>query len=175
MFLLLSLSVCSLLLGGDAQQRAALWRGNDHSGRCHYTFSVASPSEASCPQTAGPEVEGLKARLGMLEVLVSRLTGGDTGGLGARSRAQSELQEALNRAVGERNLLQREKERLQRDVEELLRRVEEMRREMEVLRSRPCPPQTPMVPPSPPLRDSGRMRPGGGKRHTASTHPLLQK
>ncbi|XP_076009376.1 myocilin [Genypterus blacodes] len=167
MFLLLTLSVCSLLLGGNAQERAALWRGNDQSGRCQYTFSVSSPNEASCPQTGGPEVEGLKARLGMLEVLVSRLTGGETGGggagarAGAGSRAQPDLQEALTRAVGEKKVLQREKERLMRDVEELVRRVEEMRRETEVLRSRPCPPQTPMVPPSPPLRDSSSMRPGG--------------
>ncbi|XP_049910926.1 myocilin isoform X2 [Epinephelus moara] len=164
MFLLLSLCMCGLLLQGDAQDRAALWRGNDRSGRCQYTFTVPSPVEASCPQTGGPEMEGLKARLSLLEALVSRLTGGDTAGsqgAGARARAQSGLQEALNRVTGERNLLQGEKERLEKELEGLQRRMEEMRRETERLRNRPCPPQTPMVPPSPPLQDSGLTRPAG--------------
>lgn len=170
MFLLL-LCVCGLLLRGDAQDRGALWRGNDQSGRCQYTFTVASPVEASCPQTGGPEVESLKARLSLLEVLVSRLTGGETGGppTGAGAGAQPELQEALNRAMGERNLLQVEKQRLEQELEGLQRRMEEMRRETERLRNRPCPPQTPMVPPSPPLQDRVLMRPAGGKRYTQTT------
>ncbi|XP_034036304.1 myocilin [Thalassophryne amazonica] len=158
MFVLLSLCLSGLLLRGDAQDRAALWRGNDRSGRCQYTFTVASPSEASCPQTTGPEVEGLKARLSMLEVLVSRLTGGP----GTGATAQHELQEALNQAMGERNLLRGEKERLEKEVEGLQRRMEDMRREMERLRSRPCPPQTAMVPQSHPLQDRGLRRPADG-------------
>ncbi|XP_018525871.1 myocilin isoform X1 [Lates calcarifer] len=163
MFPLLLLCMCGLLLRGDAQDRASLWKGNDRSGRCQYTFTVPSPAESSCPQTGGPEMEGLKARLGLLEVLVSQLTAGDAGGpQAAGARAQSELQEALNRAVGERNLLQGEKERLERELGGLQRRVEEMRRETEKLRNRPCPPQTPMVPPSPSLQNSGLMRPAGG-------------
>lgn len=140
-----------------------MWRGNDRSGRCQYTFSVPSPAEASCPQTGGPEVEGLKARLSLLEVLVSRLTGG--GPLNAGAGAQPGLQEALNQAVGEKNLLQGEKERLEREMDALQRRMEEMRRETERLRNRPCPPQTPLVPASPPLQDSGLVRPAGGKTH----------
>lgn len=169
MFLLLSLCVCGLLLGGDAQDRAALWRGNDRSGRCQYTFTVPSPVESSCSQTGGPEMENLKARLNLLEVLVSRLTGGETGGpQTAGARAQSDLQEALNRAMGERNLLQGEKERLERELGALQHRMEEMRRETERLRNKPCPPQT-MVPPSPPLQNSGLTRPGAGKRDTETT------
>lgn len=172
MFLLLSLCMCGLLLRGDAQDRAALWRGNDRSGRCQYTFTVPSPAETSCPQTGGPEVEGLKARLSMLEVLVAQMTAGATGGpQRAGARPQPELQEALNRAVGEKNLLQGEKERLEQEVGELQRRMEEMRRETERLRNRPCPPQTPMVPPSPSLQGGGLMRPAGGKRYTqTATH-----
>ncbi|XP_034438987.1 myocilin [Hippoglossus hippoglossus] len=163
MFLLLLLCMCGLLLRGDAQDRASLWRGNDRSGRCQYTFTVPSPAEATCPQTSGPEMEGLKARLGLLEVLVSRLTGGDTGGPQASgARAQAELQEALDRATGERNLLRREKERLERELGALQHRMEEMRREMEKLRSRPCPLQTPIVPPSPSLQNGGLMRPAAG-------------
>lgn len=171
MFLLLSLCLCGLLLRGDAQDRAALWKGNDRGGRCQYTFSVPSPVEASCPQTGGPEVEGLKTRLNLLEVLVSRLTGGQTGSpQGTGAKAQAELQEALNRAVGERNLLRGEKERLEKELEGLQRRMEDMRRETEKLRNKPCPPQTPMVPPSTPLQDSGLMRPAGGKRYTQNYH-----
>lgn len=170
MLLLLSLCMCGLLLRGHAQDRAALWRGNDRSGRCQYTFTVPSPVEASCPQTGGPEVEGLKARLSMLEVLVSRLTGGDTGGpQRAGATAQSELQEALNQAVGERDLLQGEKGRLEQEMERLQHRMEEMRRETERLRNKPCPPQTPVVPPSTSLQGSGLMRPAGGKRYPQTT------
>lgn len=169
MFLLLCVCVCGLLLGGDAQDRAALWRGNDRSGRCQYTFTVPSPAESSCPQTAGPEVENLKARLNLLEVLVSRLTAAETGGPQTTgARAQSGLQEALNRAVGERNLLQGEKERLEREFGALQRRMEEMRREMERLRAKPCPPQTPVVPPSPPLPNGGT-RPATGQKDRIHT------
>lgn len=167
MFLLLSLCVCSLLLRGDAQDRAALWRGNDRSGRCQYTFTVPSPVEASCPQTSGPEMEGLKARLSMLEVLVSRLTGGNTGGpQSPGATAQAELQEALNQAAGQRDLLQGEKQRLEQELERLQRRMEDMKRETERLKNRPCPPQTPVVPPS---QGGGLMRPAGGKRCTPTT------
>ncbi|KAG7228857.1 hypothetical protein INR49_008635 [Caranx melampygus] len=162
---LLLLCVCGLVLPGDAQDRASLWRGNDRSGRCQYTFTVPSPVESSCPQTGGPEMEGLKARLGLLEALVSRLTGGDTVGpqvTGVRARPESGLQEALNRVVEEKNLLQGEKERLERELGGLQRRMEEMRRETEKLRNRPCPPQIPVVPPSPSLQNSGLTRPAGG-------------
>ncbi|KAM9384270.1 myocilin [Pholidichthys leucotaenia] len=166
MLLLLSVCVFSLLLQGEAQDRASLWRGNDRNGRCQYTFTVPSPVEASCPQTGGPEVENLKARLNLLEVLVSQLTGGSQRpGVqpgSTANRAQSDLQEALNRVMGERNLLQGEKERLERELEGLQFRMEEMRRETERLRSRPCPQQTPMVQPSPPLQDRVPKRPGGG-------------
>ncbi|XP_058495471.1 myocilin [Solea solea] len=163
MISLLLMCVFGLLLRGDAQDRASLWRGNDQSGRCQYTFTVPSPVESNCPQTGGHEMEGLKARLGMLEVLVSRLTGGQTGGPQAvGARAQSELQEALNRAMGERNLLQGEKERLERELGGLQHRMAEMRREMEKLRNRPCPPQTPIVSPNPSVQNSGPARPAGG-------------
>uniref|UniRef100_A0A3B4AGE0 Myocilin n=1 Tax=Periophthalmus magnuspinnatus TaxID=409849 RepID=A0A3B4AGE0_9GOBI len=150
MFLPVVLCVCGLLTQGEAQDRAAMWRGNDRNGRCQYTFTVPSPSETTCPQNGGPEVEGLKARLSLLEVLVARLSGGE---IGTQSKPQNDLQESLNRAIGERNLLQAEKERLERELEGLQRRVEEMRRETERLRNKPCPAQTPVVPPSPPLQD----------------------
>ncbi|KAK7889332.1 hypothetical protein WMY93_024892 [Mugilogobius chulae] len=91
---------------GQAQDRAAMWRGNDRNGRCQYSFTVPSPSESSCPQNGGPEVEGLKARLSLLEVLVARLSGEEIGTPQAPIKAQNDLQESLNRAISERNLLQ---------------------------------------------------------------------
>ncbi|CAL9695676.1 unnamed protein product [Knipowitschia caucasica] len=162
MFLFAVLCTCGLFMQGEAQDRAAMWRGNDRSGRCQYTFSVPSPSETSCPQNGGPEMEGLKARLSLLEVLVARLSGGETDTPpSTHSKAHKDLQDSLNRAIGERNLLQGEKARLERELEGLQGRVEEMRRETERLRSKPCPAQTPAVPPSPPLQDSTLRRPAG--------------
>uniref|UniRef100_A0A8C7TFB7 Myocilin n=1 Tax=Oncorhynchus mykiss TaxID=8022 RepID=A0A8C7TFB7_ONCMY len=157
MWLLLNVCVFCLLQYGEGQDRATLWRGNDRSGHCQYTFTVPSPSETSCPPTAsgGPEMEGLKTRLSLLEVLVARLTGGETRDPGLGAGSQAGLQEALTQAMGDRSLLQGEKEHLERDVEGLQRRVEEMRRETERLKSRPCYPQSPLVPPSVPLQDSG--------------------
>ncbi|KAM4549031.1 myocilin [Odontesthes bonariensis] len=181
MFLLLSLSICGLLLRGDAQDRASLWRGNDRSGRCQYTFTVPSPAEASCPLAANPEVEGLKARLSLLEVMVSQLTVGDTqpqgSQQGAGARAQPELQEMLNRVTRERNLLQGEKERLEKELEGLQMRTEEMRRETERLRSRPCPPQTPVVPHSPSHQDRAPIRPAGASSQMSHlmTRPNSQR
>lgn len=168
MFLLPLLCICGLLLRGAAQERAAMWRGNDRGGRCLYTFAVPSPVEASCPQTAGPEVEGLKARLSVLEAMVSQLIGGgERNPQRAGATSQPELQEALNRAVGERNLLQGEKRRLEQEMERLQRLMEEMRRETQRLKDRQCPPQTPAAPPVPSLQGSGLLRPAGGKdQHT---------
>lgn len=160
--MLLSVYMCGLLLQGAAQDRAALWRGNDRNGRCQYTFSVPSPVEASCPRTTDPEVEDLKARLSMLEALVSHLMSGNSSQR-VRATAQGELQEALNQVEGERNLLQGVKERLEQELERLQRRMEEMRREADRLKSRPCPLQTPIVPPSPSVQGSSLIRPAGGK------------
>lgn len=164
MILLLSVCMCGLLLQGAAQDRAALWKGNNRNGRCQYTFTVPSPVEASCPQTTDPEVEDLKARLSMLEALVSQLTRGNSSQR-VRATAQ-ELQEALNRAEGERNLLQGVNKRLEQELERLQRRMVEMRRETDRLKSRPCPPQSPIVPPSPSVQGSSLLGPAGGKSPT---------
>lgn len=171
MLFILSLCMFGLLMQGDAQDRASLWRGNDRSGRCQYTFTVPSPTEASCPQVTPPEVEGLKARLSVLEALVSQLSGKDTqlpGALqGTGIRSHSELQEALNQVMGERNLLQGEKERMERELEGFQRRMEEMRRETERLRNRPCPPHTPMVQTSSSQQDRNPIRPAAGEKHSS--------
>ncbi|XP_068176614.1 myocilin [Antennarius striatus] len=162
MFLLISVCVCSLLLRGDAQDQAVMWRGNDRTGRCQYTFTVPSPMESSCAQMTGPEMDSLKARLNMLEVTMSRLTATYAGSAQtAGDRGQSEFQEALNRVMGERNMLQRERERLEQELESLRRRMDDMRREIEFLRSRQCHPQSPMAPPSSSMQGSGLMRTAG--------------
>lgn len=119
-------------------------------------------------------MEGLKARLSVLEVLVSQLSGKDVqqrgNHQGVAARPQAELQEAMNRAVGEKNLLQGEKERLERELETLKLRMEEMRRETERLRSRPCLSQNPVVAPSSNQQDWGKGRPAAGKRHTKNIY-----
>ena len=168
MFLLLSLCLCGLLQPGDAQNRAALWRANDPSGRCQYTFTVPSPVESSCPQTGGPELEVVKARLNVLESLVSRLTSeGDAGdSQRATAEAQAHLQESLVQAVEEKNLLHDENRRLAQEMQRLLNKMEEVKMENENLKSQPCPHQIPVVPPSPSLPGSVPMRPAGGKRHS---------
>ncbi|KAJ3599914.1 hypothetical protein NHX12_033868 [Muraenolepis orangiensis] len=166
MHLLLLLWACSLLLGSQAQDRASMWRGNDRAGRCQYSFTVAAPGEGTCPQgTGGPEMEGLKTRLGLLEALVNRLAAGEArppAAPGSCPGSEPELRDVLDRTVGERNLLRGEKLRLEGELEALQRRVEDMRKEAEKLRTRPCPPLRPPQTHSPALQDSGLVRPSGG-------------
>ena len=168
MLMLLSMCVCTLLLGSQAQDRASMWRGNDRSGLCQYSFTVASPGEASCPQVAsGPELEGLKTRLGLLEALVSRLAAGDAGSGSTSSGSEPGLRDVLDQAVGERNLLRAEKQLLEGELEALQRRMEDMRKEMENLGNRPCPPQRTPQTLNPALQDSSLDRPSGGKRSSS--------
>lgn len=135
--LFLCLSILTLSTLSQAQDGASLHRSNDHAGRCHYTFTVASPEESSCPgSTAKPEMDGVLSRLTLLEALVSRLMAGADGGAGAG--VEGGLQEAHSQVTGERNQLQQEKERLSRQVQELQRRLGELSQEAESLRQRPC-------------------------------------
>ncbi|CAL8270254.1 unnamed protein product [Arctogadus glacialis] len=171
MLMLLSMCVCTLLLGSQAQDRASMWRGNDRSGLCQYSFTVASPGEASCPQGAsGPELEGLKTRLGLLEALVSRLAAGDAGSGSTSSGSEPGLRDVLDQAVGERNLLRGEKQLLEGELEALQRRMEDMRKEMENLGNRPCPPQRTPQTLNPALQDSSLDRPSGG---SSAMSPLM--
>lgn len=124
-----------LLVNTQAQGTASFSRGNDRNRRCQYTFTVDSPTEASCPSTgSSAEMEALKSRLGLLEALVSRLTGGEAPG----TEAQMGLRTAYTQVTGERDRLQEEKAILAQQVEQLQRMVEELQREVERLRSRPC-------------------------------------
>lgn len=107
--------LCCLLASSRGQERASFRRGNDQRGRCQYSFTVESPMEASCPAAGGPELEGVKSRLALLEALVGRLTG-----------------------AGESTQLREEKERLERQVQELQGQLGGLRQEVERLRARPC-------------------------------------
>uniref|UniRef100_A0A3B4TUJ9 Myocilin n=1 Tax=Seriola dumerili TaxID=41447 RepID=A0A3B4TUJ9_SERDU len=139
---LLCLSCLILSRQSQAEDRASLHRSNDPTGRCHYTFTVASPQESSCPGSGvKPEMDGVLSRLTLLEALVSRLIAGvdgGTGGTAIESNGEEGLQEAYAQVTGERNQLQQDKERLSRQIQELQRRLGELSQEAESLRQQPC-------------------------------------
>ncbi|XP_057209867.1 myocilin isoform X2 [Triplophysa rosa] len=158
MWFLATLCVSCLLMGTQAQSRASFRRSNDRNGRCQYSFTVDSPTEASCPSPgSSPEMDSLKSRLGLLEALVTRLAGGEAvSEFSQSSGSQSGIQDAYNQAMEEKAQLQREKQRLDRQVQDLQRRMEELRQEAERLRNKPC---TPQPPPRGLINDNG-FRPG---------------
>lgn len=150
MWFLVVMWISSLLVGTQAQSTASFSRGNDRNRRCQYTFTVDSPTEASCPSTASSaEMEALKSRLGLVEALVARLSGGEASG----TEAQMGLRTAYTQVTEERDRLQQEKARLAQQVEQLQQTVEGLQREVERLRSRPCTQQPPQ---SVSLYDSNR-------------------
>ncbi|XP_019967861.2 myocilin-like [Paralichthys olivaceus] len=144
MWLQVSLLCLSCLIPSSQSQatdRASLRRSNDPAGRCHYTFTVASPEEASCPGgSVKPEMDGVMSRVILLEALVSRLLAGADGG--TRTKVESNMEEGLQEAYAqvtrERNQLQQDKERLNRQLQELQKRVGELSQEAESLRQKPC-------------------------------------
>lgn len=156
MWFLAVMWISSLLVGSQAQSTASFSRGNDRNRRCQYTFTVDSPTEASCPATASSaEMEALKSRLGLVEALITRLAGGETSG----AEAQTGLRTAYTQVIGERDRLRQEKARLAQQVEQLQQTVGELQREADRLRSRPCTQQPPQTVP---LYDSS-LQPGAGK------------
>ncbi|KAM3603960.1 uncharacterized protein V6R79_004619 [Siganus canaliculatus] len=137
--LFLCLSCLALCSQTQHQDRASLRRSNDHTGRCQYTFTVASPEESSCPgSSTKSEMDGVLSRVTLLEALVSRLIAGVDGSAGVEAVVEDGLQEAYSQVTGERNQLQEDKERLNRQVQELQRRLEELSEEAESLRQKPC-------------------------------------
>ncbi|XP_076602093.1 myocilin-like [Chaetodon auriga] len=137
----LCLSCLTLSNQSQEQDQASFHRSNDHAGRCHYTFTVASPKESSCPGSSmKPEMDEVLSRLTLLEALVSRFIAGVDGGVGTGAGANGEegLQAAYSQVTGERNQLQQDKERLNRQVQELQRRLDELSQEAESLRQKPC-------------------------------------
>lgn len=133
----LFLCLCCL---ARAQDSAAFRRSNDQAGRCHYTFSVASPQESSCVSGGTKaETDNILSRLVLLENLVSRLIASVDGSPGAEATTGDEaLQEAFTQATEERNQLQQDKEDLNRQVQDLRRRLDEQVKEAEGLREKSC-------------------------------------
>lgn len=138
---LLCLSCLILSSQSQAQDRASLRRSNDPARRCHYTFTVASPEEASCPGgSEKTEMDGVLSRLTLLEALLSRLIAGVDGGTGTEvgSNHQEGLQEAYSQVTRERNHLLQDKERLNGQIQELQKSLVELSQEAEHLRQTPC-------------------------------------
>ena len=116
------LLLLACLVGGVGARTAQFQKANDRSGRCQYTFRVASPSESSCPEqdqamSAIQELqrdssdqrttlEATKARLSSLEAVLHRLTSGQP--LEAQQGLQKELE-----------ALRREREQLETQAREL--------------------------------------------------------
>ncbi|NWZ03329.1 MYOC protein, partial [Loxia curvirostra] len=74
----------SVALGGRADT-AFLRRAHDSSGHCTYSFTVASPVEAACPEAAGGVPE-LRAELAALAARLSRLESRERGAGGSGPR-----------------------------------------------------------------------------------------
>lgn len=157
------------LLWGAGARSAQLRKANDQSGRCQYTFSVASPAEASCPEQAvsaiqelrrdsssqRADLESTKARLSSLEGLLRQLTGAQAAGpseglpreqldtlLREREQLESrarELQTAYDNLLRDKEVLEEERRRLGAENEELASRLESSGQEIERLRRGPCP------------------------------------
>ncbi|NWI48199.1 MYOC protein, partial [Picathartes gymnocephalus] len=86
----------SVALGGRADT-AFLRRAHDSSGHCTYSFTVASPVEAACPEAAGGVPE-LRAELAALAARLSRLESperamGGSGPRGTESEGTRDPQE----------------------------------------------------------------------------------
>ncbi|KAM7378947.1 hypothetical protein PAMP_004535 [Pampus punctatissimus] len=138
---LLCLAFLTLASHSQAEDQASFYRSNDQARRCHYTFTVASPEESSCPGGSGkPETDGVLSRLTLLEALVSRLIAGMDADTKTEVVANGEeaLQEAYSQVTAERNQLQQDKERLNKQVQELQRRMAELSQEAESIRQKPC-------------------------------------
>ncbi|XP_066411346.1 myocilin isoform X3 [Molothrus aeneus] len=142
----------SVALGGRADT-AFLRRAHDSSGHCTYSFTVASPVEAACPEAASGVPE-LRAELAALAARLSRLESRERGAGGSGPRgaepggardpqqvaAASRLEAAYGELLRAKSRLEEEKGRLEREKEELGRRLESSAQEITRLRAARCPP-----------------------------------
>uniref|UniRef100_A0A8C3JN17 Myocilin n=1 Tax=Calidris pygmaea TaxID=425635 RepID=A0A8C3JN17_9CHAR len=132
---------------GSRGETAPLRRADDSTGRCTYTFTVASPVEARCPDASG--VPELRAELAALAARLSRLEGRErgTGGSGPRgaevggvrdpqhAASAARLEAAYSELLRAKSRLEEEKGRLEREKEELGRRLESSTQEIARLRA----------------------------------------
>ncbi|KAM4860605.1 myocilin [Thomomys bottae] len=119
------LLLLACLVWGTGARAAQLRKASDRSGRCQYTFTVASPNEASCPEQGQTmlaiqdlqrdssaqrtDLDSTKARLSSLESLLHRLILGQAAG---PQVAQEGLQTELD-------TLRKEQEKLETQTREL--------------------------------------------------------
>ncbi|XP_004384165.2 myocilin [Trichechus manatus latirostris] len=119
------LLLLACLAWGGGSRTAQLWKADDRSSRCQYTFSVASPHESSCPEsgqtmlaiqdlqrdssTQHADLEATKARLSSLESLLQRLTRDQSAG-------PQDTEEGMQRELG---TLRRERDQLESQTREL--------------------------------------------------------
>lgn len=137
---------------GSRGETAFLRRADDSTGRCTYSFTVASPVEAGCPDAGG--VPELRAELAALAARLSRLEsrergmggsgprGGEAGGARDPQHAApaARLEAAYSDLLRAKSRLEEEKGRLEREKEELGRRLESSAQEIARLRATRCPP-----------------------------------
>ncbi|KAM7054368.1 myocilin [Molossus nigricans] len=113
------LLLLACLLWGVGARTAQVHKASDRSGRCQYTFTVASPDGSSCPEqgqamsaiqdlqrdssTQRADLESTKARLRSLEGLLHRLTLAQTAGA---PETLAGLQRELGTLTGERGQLE---------------------------------------------------------------------
>ncbi|XP_074762961.1 myocilin [Athene noctua] len=134
-----------LALGGRGET-AFLRRADDSAGRCTYSFTVASPVEAACPDAGG--VPELRAELAALAARLSRLESRERGsgprggevGVAPEPQPAGRLEAAYSELLRAKSQLEEEKGRLEREKEELGRRLETSTQEITRLRATRCPP-----------------------------------
>ncbi|XP_030731341.1 myocilin isoform X2 [Orcinus orca] len=151
---LLLLLAC--LVWGVGARTAQFRKANDRSGRCQYTFSVASPNESSCLEQGQAmsaiqdlqrdsseqraALESTKARLSYLEALLHRLTLGQAATpWDTQEGLQKELELAYSNLVRDKSALEEEKRRLEAENGDLARRLESSSEEVASLRRGLCP------------------------------------
>ncbi|XP_077011868.1 myocilin [Tamandua tetradactyla] len=130
----LQLLLLACLTCGAGTSTAQLRKANDQSGRCRYTFSVASPDEASCPEQGQAmsalqdlqkdssiqraDLESTKARLSHLESLLHRLNVNQPAG---SWESEARLQRELDTLRRERDQLETQARELETAYSNLLR------------------------------------------------------
>ncbi|KAJ8789166.1 hypothetical protein J1605_004960 [Eschrichtius robustus] len=150
------LLLLACLVWGVGARTAQFRKANDRSGRCQYTFSVASPNESSCPEQGQATsaiqdlqrdsseqraaLESTEARLSSLEALLHRLTSGQAAApWDTQEGLQRELELAYRDLVRDKSALEEEKRRLQAENGDLARRLESSSKEVARLRRGQCP------------------------------------
>lgn len=142
------LLLLACLLWGVGARTAQLRKANNQSGRCQYTFSVVSPTEASCPEQGQAvsaiqdlqrdssaqhaDLEATKARLTSLEGVLHRLT---LGQVAEPSETEQGQQRQLDTLTREREQLETQTRELEAANSNLLRDQSVLEEEKRQLRA----------------------------------------